>query len=172
MKEEIKHLRFLVKKSKELLEKQVAAYRQQHTYSGTIIGITFIFIPFFISGVQDSLMIIRLISIIPILLFFYGLLLLLSIFRAQSLGQAFVMDEFEELVKKTYKDTLLYFIEANTRSYRQNKIIVERANKRYDTGIRLTIVATLFSIVLLLITTFGKIPRTPVKVPAALEKTE
>ena len=38
--DELKHLEFLATKSKELIEKQVNSYRQQHSYASTIIGVT------------------------------------------------------------------------------------------------------------------------------------
>ena len=44
MDDEIRQLRFLVRKSAELLDKELGSFRQQHNYAGTIIGITFIFV--------------------------------------------------------------------------------------------------------------------------------
>lgn len=38
--EDLKHLEFLAVNSKEIIEKQVDSYRQQHSYVGTIIGVT------------------------------------------------------------------------------------------------------------------------------------
>ena len=165
MDDEIRQLRFLVRKSAELLDKELGSFLQQHNYAGTIIGITFIFVPFFISGLSDALPVIRVIAIVPIVLFFWGLLLLLSIFRAKSTGQAFIWDEYDNLLKSSYRETLLYFIKANTQTHERNKKIIFESHKKYDTGIKLTIVAMLISIVLLLISTFNKMPKTPFKAP-------
>ncbi|MEO7046409.1 MAG: hypothetical protein ABI091_13950 [Ferruginibacter sp.] len=52
--EDLQHLEFLAVNSKEIIEKQVDSYRQQHSYAGTIIGATALFIPFFLSGMGIS----------------------------------------------------------------------------------------------------------------------
>ena len=40
MEEDLRNLEFLANNSKEVIEKQVDSYRQQHSYAGTIIGFT------------------------------------------------------------------------------------------------------------------------------------
>ena len=52
--EDLKHLEFLAENSKEIIEKQVDSYRQQHSYAGTIIGATALFIPFFLSSLENT----------------------------------------------------------------------------------------------------------------------
>jgi hypothetical protein len=65
---------------------------------------------------------------------------------------------------KPFKEILLYEIQANTRAYTLNKVITERGNKRYTTGIRLTTIALLISIVLMMVNKFIIIEETPTKV--------
>ena len=67
--EDLKHLEFLAVNSKEIIEKQVDSYRQQHSYAGTIIGATALFIPFFLSSLDNSFRVIQFALIIPIALF-------------------------------------------------------------------------------------------------------
>lgn len=154
--DDLKKLEFLAEKSKELIEKQVSSYRQQHSYAGTIIGITSLFIPFFISGLSDSYKAIQLISLLPITLFIWSTLIMLSNLMSRPLDQAFSVNKYQELVNKPYKDVILYEIGANTCSYRDNKIITQKANKKYNFGVILAIAGIIISIILLLTNNFFK----------------
>jgi hypothetical protein len=63
--EDLKNLEFLAVNSKEIIEKQVDSYRQQHSYAGTIIGATALFIPFFLGSLDGTSQVIQFISIVP-----------------------------------------------------------------------------------------------------------
>src|SRR5580693_6763175 len=139
--EDLKHLEFLAVNSKEIIEKQVDSYRQQHSYAGTIIGATALFIPFFLGSFDGTSQVIQYISIAPITFFIFAILLMLSIFRTKPLDQAFNVTKYRELLTKTYKEILLSEIEANAHSYTINNIITEKGNKRYSMGVSLTIIA-------------------------------
>ena len=89
---------------------------------------------------------------------------MLSIFRTKPLDQAFNVTKYKDLQVKTYKEILLFEIDANTHSYTLNKIITEKGNMRYSRGVSLTIIALLFSIVLILVNKFIKIETVPTKV--------
>lgn len=162
--EDMRNLEFLAGNSKEVIEKQVDSYRMQHSYAGTIIGATALFIPFFLGSFDGTARIIQFISIIPIAFFIYAILLMLSIFRSQPLDQAFNEVKYRQLLDKTYKEILLFEIEANTRAYVMNKVITGKGNKKYSIGVGLTIIALLFSIVLILVNKFIKIEKEPAKV--------
>jgi Na+/melibiose symporter-like transporter len=162
--EDLKNLEFLANNSKEIIEKQVDSYRQQHSYAGTIIGATALFIPFFLGSFDGTSQIVQFISIVPIACFIYAILLMLSIFRTKLLDQAFNVTKYKELLTKTYKEILLSEIEANSHSYNINKKTTEKGNKRYSRGVSLTIIALLFSIVLILVNKFIGIEKVPVKV--------
>ncbi len=162
--EDLKHLEFLAINSKEVVEKQVDSYRQQHSYAGTIIGATALFIPFFLNSLDSTLIWMQLIIIIPTVLFISALLLMLSIFRSKPLDQAFSVVKYKDLLNKTYKEILLYEIKANSNSYLLNKKITEKGSKMYDTGIRLTTIALIISIVLILVDKFIMIEKVPTKV--------
>jgi hypothetical protein len=162
--EDLRHLEFFATNSKEIVEKQVDSYRQQHSYAGTIIGVTALFIPFFLSSLVGTFHIIQIVSVVPITLFIWAILLMLSIFRTKPLDQAYNVEKYQELLAKPYKEILLSEIAANTSSYSKNKIITEKGNKNYTTGVRLTTIALLVSIILLFANQFIKIEKTPAKV--------
>lgn len=164
VEEDLRHIEFLTNNSKEVIEKQVGSYRQQHSYAGTIIGFTVLFIPFFLNSLGNSNQILQLISIVPIALFIIAILLMLSIFRSKPLDQALSVTKYKDLLSKTYKEILLYEIEANKISYIKNNVLTIRGNKRYMQGIVLTSVAILIAIILLLINTFIAIENVPTKV--------
>ena len=162
--EDLKNLEFLASNSKEIIEKQVDSYRQQHSYAGTIIGVVVLFIPFFLSSFDTTFKITQYISIIPIALFIWAILLMLSIFRTKPLDQAFSVNNYQDYLNNTYKDILLNEIESNTNSYNRNLIITDRGSKRYTIGVSLTTIAFLISIVLLLANQFIKMEKGPTKV--------
>ena len=162
--ENLKPLEFLALNSKEIVEKQVDSYRQQHSYAGTIIGVTVLFIPFFLNGLDGTSQITQYIAIAPIALFIWSILLMLSIFRSKPLDQAFAVTKYQEFLTKTYKEILLNEIESNSHSYTKNKVITEKGNRRYTMGVSTTTLALLIAIVLLLANQFIKIEKGPTKV--------
>jgi hypothetical protein len=164
MEEDLRNYEFLALNSKEIIEKQVDSYRQQHSYAATIIGFTVLFIPFFLNSLDGSNQILQLISILPIALFIGSILMMLSIFRGKPLDQALSVTKYKELLAKTYKEILLFEIEANKNSYLKNNAATLKANKRYMQGVGLTTIAILSSIILLLISTFMAIEKAPTKV--------
>jgi hypothetical protein len=166
--DDLRPLEFLAINSKEIIEKQVDSYRQQHSYAGTIIGVTVLFIPFFLNGLNGTSNVMQFIAILPISLFIWAILLMLSIFRTRPLDQAFTVTKYKDLQDKTYKEILLYEIEANTTSYNKNKVFTEIGSRRYTNGVRLTTVAIIIAIVLMLSNKFIAI-ETPTKVQVVKE---
>ncbi|MBL0103162.1 MAG: hypothetical protein IPP51_05050 [Bacteroidetes bacterium] len=162
--EDLRSFEFLALDSKEIIEKQVASHRQQHSYAGTIIGFTVLFIPFFLNNLSSANQVLQLISIIPVALFIGSILLMLSIFRGKPLDQALSVSKYNVLLAKNYKEILLYEIEANKTSYLKNNSTTQYGNKRYSQGIGLTTIAILLSITLLLVSTFMEIEKAPTKV--------
>ena len=162
--EDLKNLEFLALNSKEIIEKQVDSYRQQHTYAGTIIGATALFIPFFLGGFDGTSRVVQFISIVPIAFFILAILLMLSIFRTKPLDQAFNVSKYKDLLGETYKQILLFEIQANVHAYTVNRIVTEKGNRRYSKGISLTIIALLSSILLILVNKFVPINKAPTKV--------
>ena len=162
--EDVQHLEFLAVNSKEIIEKQVDSYRQQHSYAGTIIGAIALFIPFFLSSLNETFRVIQFCLVVPIALFIWSILLLLSIFRTKPLDQAFSVAKYKNLLTKTFKEILLYEIDANTHSYTINIITTEKGNKRYANGIRLATIALMMSIVLMMANKFFTIEKAPTKV--------
>ena len=170
--EDLRYLEFFAINSKEIVEKQVDSYRQQHSYAGTIIGVTALFIPFFLNSLVGTFHVIQFISVVPIALFIWAILLMLNIFKTKPLDQSYNVEKYQALINKSYKEILLSEIEANTNSYNKNKIITEKGNKNYITAVRLTTIALLVSIVLLFANQFFKIEKVPTKVQVVnLKKT-
>ncbi len=110
LEEDLKLFEFLANNSKEIIEKQVDSYRQQHSYAGTIIGFTVLFIPFFLNSLDGTNQILQFISILPIALFIGSILLMLSIFRGKLIDQALSVTKYKELLTKSYKEILLFEI--------------------------------------------------------------
>jgi hypothetical protein len=162
--EDLRHLEFFAVNSKEIVEKQVDSYRQQHSYAGTIIGATALFISFFLSSLTGTFIVIQFVSVVPITLYIWAILLMLYIFRTKPLDQAYNVEKYQVLLTKTYKEILLNEIEANAGSYIKNKIITEKCNKNYIRAVRLTTIALIFSIVLLFANQFFKIEKVPTRV--------
>lgn len=162
--EDVKHLEFLAVNSKEIIEKQVDSYRQQHSYAATIIGASALYITFFLSGMDGNIQVIQLISIIPILLFIWSILLLLSIFRTKPLDQAISAEKYIVLMTKTLKEILVYEIQANTTSFKLNLKSTERVAKQYNFAIKLVTIALLSSFVLMMANKFITIEKVPIKV--------
>jgi len=161
--EDLRHLEFIANNSKEILEKQVDSYQQQHSYAGTIIGITALFIPFFLNSLVRTYHIIQFASVVPIALFIWVILLMLNIFRTKPLEQAYNVEKYQVLLTKTYEEILLNEIEANSKSYCKNKTIIEKGNKNYIKAVKLITIALLFSIVLLFANQFFKIEKVPIR---------
>lgn len=172
MIEDLRALEFLANNSKEIIEKQVDSYRQQHTYAGTIIGFTVLYIPFFLNSLEKSTQILQVISIVPIAIFIGSILLMLRIFRGKALDQALSVVKYKELLTKSYKEILHYEIEANKASYLKNNLITKQGNKKYMQGAGLTTIAIIISIVLLLVSTFLSIEKAPTKVQVVNTKAQ
>ncbi len=164
LEEDLRNYEFLALNSKEIIEKQVDSYRQQHSYAATIIGFTVLFIPFFLNSLDGTNQILQWISILPIVLFISSILLMLSIFRGKPLDQAFSVKKYQELLVKTYKETLVFEIEANKSSYSKNELITIKGNNRYMQGVALTTMAILIAIILLVVNTFIAIEKSPTKI--------
>ena len=162
--EDLRQYEFLAQNSKEIIEKQVDSYRQQHSYAGTIIGFTVLFIPFFLNSLDGTNQILQFISILPIALFIGSILMMLNLFRGKPLDQALTDTKYKELLTKSYKEILLFEIEANKTSFIKNNFMTTKANKLYAQGVGLTTIAILISIILLLVSTFMAIEKVPVKV--------
>lgn len=159
--EDIRHIEFLAKKSTDFIDKQISAYRQKQSNSGTIMAIISLFIPFFLSGLDEAYSCIKLLAIVPIALFVWGIFLFIEVLRSRTLDQGFHTDKFQELANlNNYKNVLLYEIGANKSSFDDNQKIVKRANSSFNVGIRVILIAVLVSIILLLTNQFIK----PIKI--------
>ena len=161
---DLKDLEFLAKKSGELLDKQITSYRQKHTNSGAIITILALFIPFFLNGLDDSFLIIKIFAIVPIILLLWAIILLIQVLRTRPLDQGFHVDKLEELVNKSYEDILLYEIGANKGSFLDNQKISQNSNNKFNRAIRLTVISIIISTSLLMTNKFNRPVKEPISV--------
>ena len=147
---EIKDLEFLAEKSKEFIDKQISAYRHKHANAGSVIAIIALFIPFFLNGLSDSFLLVKIFAIIPIGLFLIAIKYLLDVLKTKSLDQGFHPDTFDSLVNKNnYEEVLLYEIGANRCSFKDNEKITLQANKKFNFGLRVTLISVFVSIIIL-----------------------
>jgi hypothetical protein len=162
------NLEFLAVKSKELIDKQIASYRQQHTTASSIIAIVALFIPLFLGGLTDSYEWIQYASVLPVLLFLIATcFLLFHVFLSRSLSQALNFDEFQRLVNANdLEKTLLFEIGANRSSFQDNKSILRSRNRYYNISVNLTILGIVISVVLLMLNKFFKPlrPKEPIQI--------
>lgn len=149
MKNDLKDLEFLATKSKELIERQVASYRQHHSNSGIIMTVLALFIPFFLNGLGDSYLIIRILAIIPTGILIWAIILLIQVLRSRPLYQGANFRLIDELVNDSYENILLSEIGANKDSFHDNEQITEKYNSQYNFAIKLTLVAIVLSTLLL-----------------------
>ena len=149
-----KDLEFLAAKSAIFIEKQVTSYRQKHANSGTVITVIALFIPFFLVGLDESYLIIKILSVLPILLLLWAIILLINILRTKSLDHGFKVDKFDSFVNEKYESILLYEIGANKSSFNDNEKILDITNKNYNFAIRLTVISIIISTILLVYNKF------------------
>lgn len=148
---DFKDLEFLAERGRELLDRQISSYRTNHTKAGTVIGISSVFMPIFLFIIEKSPVLIQVLSIIPIVIFMYSIILMINILRSKPLDQGFNQNQFDKLVNQKYESILLYEIGAKKDSITDNQKITEKQNKKFNKGLIATIVAIFFSISLLII---------------------
>jgi hypothetical protein len=154
--EDLKELEYLAIKSKELLEKQVNSYRQRHNNSGTIITVLALFVPFFLNGLDNSYLIIKLLSLIPIGFLILAIVFLIQVLSSKPLYQGLNFPLIDLLVNYSYEDILLNEIGANKDSFNDNQIITADSNSKYNKAIKFTQIAIISSSLLLLSNQFFK----------------
>lgn len=77
------------------------------------MAIISLFIPFFLSGLDDAFLWVQLISVVPIGLFVYGIFSFIEVLKSRPLDQGFHTKKFQELADwNDYKKVLLYEIGA------------------------------------------------------------
>ncbi len=154
--ERIEKIKYLAEKSGQLLEKQIESYRQHRSNSGTIIGIIGVFIPFFLNGLADSYFEIKLLSLLPIAIFLWAIILFLRTLRAQPLDQSIAVKKFREIINKEPEDLLTFEIGVNIDSFEANTSITNRSVKTFNNAILLTAIGIIISVLLLVSNQFFK----------------
>jgi len=157
----LKDLEFLAAKSKEIIDKQIAAYRQKQTVAGFFIAIIALFIPLFMNGLDDAYFWIKASMLLPLGLFVTAICMLLShILLTKVLSQAIGFNRFQDLVDAAnYEKVLLTEIGANKSSFIDNETKTGRAYRYFNYSIIITIISIIISVVLLLANKFFKPPK-------------
>jgi hypothetical protein len=93
---------------KKLLKKRVGSYRQRHSYDGTIINATALFIPFFQDSLVGTFIVIQFISVVPITLFIWAILLMLNIFRTKPLALLNFSTMYHNKLKRNDEEVFLF----------------------------------------------------------------
>lgn len=149
-------LEFLASKSNEFIEKQINSYRHKHSNSGAIITIITLFVPFFINGLDNSILILKICSILPVTMLIWAIILFINILKTKSLDQGFSVNKFDELISKSYEEILIYEIGANRSCFIDNQKILDKTNVNYFFAIKLSVSAIILSSLLLLTNNFIK----------------
>lgn len=154
---EIKNLEFLVIKSRELLQEQLKAYENYTSKSGILISVSSLFIPFAISFTTTNEIgtKIKIISIFPVLLMIYSLLILLKVLKPKGLDHGFNFEQFEKLIPRKHSEVLLYEIGANKSSFKDNNKIVAKQSENFKKGVRYIMISSISLIILTVINSFS-----------------
>ena len=148
--ETLNKYKFLVEKSRILLQEQLKSYESAIIKAGILISIFGLLTPIaitFISG-TEILSIIKCLTIIPAVLMIIALLYLLSVLKPKGLDHGFNFEQFEDQIENTYKCLLLFEIGANRASYSHNIKIVNRQNRDLKSGIKFILSSAILIIII------------------------
>lgn len=143
-------IEYIATKSKELLSNQIDSYRSLHQKSAVLIAITAIFIPLFLFLIENSGFWIKISAAILIIPMIVGIILLILTLSARTLNQGYDESCFEDLINVKLKQIHKTEIAYNKYSIEQNDVILKSQNKKYNNGLKLIIIAIIFSICLML----------------------
>lgn len=149
------NIEFLVVKSRGLLQEQLKSYESANNKVGELISISALvpIVVTFISNSNSSL-IIRYLSILPIVLMVIALIYLLRVLMPKGLDHGFNFEQFDKQIDNTHKDLLLFEIGANRDSFKDNTKIVNNQNKNFKTGIKLIFTSAILFFVLVTVSLF------------------
>lgn len=111
-----------------------------------------IFIPFFISGLQNSVFWVKLGSILPLSGLTVCLINFVQILKTKSLDVGFHTDHLQNLANKKYEEVLLYEIGANKSSFEDNMLKLKKIDRIFHFNIKFTLISIIASTVILIIT--------------------
>lgn len=137
--ESVKNLEFLVVKSRDLLQEQFKSFESCNSKAGFLISISSLFIPISITFLtqNDFDCWAKIICVISIIISFTGICFLLKVTIPKGLDHGFNFNQFENQVKKPFKELLIYEISANKSSYVDNDRIVLKQNNDLKNGLKL-----------------------------------
>lgn len=161
---DLETLKAVAEKSKDLLASQIASYREKRSIVSTIIGLDTLFIPFYLSGMQDAYWWIKLLSAVPVILICVSIHYFIKIYHVISLEHGFNVKEYDDLVTQNHENFLLLEISTNRKSFKDNEERLEKIVTSYDRGVRCTVFAIGISVIILSLNLICSPPKEPTKV--------
>lgn len=154
--ETLDKLKFLVEKSRSLLQEQLKSYESAIIKAGVLISISALLTPIAITFISstETLPTIKYLTIIPAFLMIIALIYLLSVLKPKSLDHGFNFEQFENQIENTYKGLLLFEIGANREAYSDNIKIVNRQNRYLKTGIKYIVRSAILIIIIVIANLF------------------
>lgn len=153
-----KVLELLSERITGLIDTQSSIFDQTRQNSAAILTLLAVFLPFFLNGLDDALLWIKYLSLLPTALILISMFLFLVIFRTQQIERGIGVHKFPELVNKSYQEVRLFDLGASMGSYNDNKPIVSYMRSLYSIALTITYAAVLSSAIVLLINKFDNPP--------------
>lgn len=156
MSADLESIKLVTEKSREIIIAQISSFREKRSIVATIIGLDTLFIPFYLSGLQEAHLLVKCASLFPIIIICISLYYFLKIYHIVGLDHGLAVSTYDNLVNKAHIDVLLDELSTNRESFLQNEKKLEKINSSYQRGVNLTIVAVILSIIVLSLNLFCK----------------
>ena len=88
--------------------------------------------------------------LLTLFFFVWSTYLMIQILRSRLLDQGIAPDEYENLINSDFESALLFSIGINKDSFRENRIITDKQNSRFNNGFILLLLGVGISIALIL----------------------
>ncbi|MBN8694100.1 MAG: hypothetical protein J0L69_12970 [Bacteroidetes bacterium] len=161
---DIETAKYLAEKSNQMIERQISSYRDKRSVASTIMGLCTLFIPFYLSGLFDSLFWIQIVAIFPLILVVLAIFFLLKIYYMNSLEQGLALSKYDEAINKKHDEAILFEIAVNRDCYNANRPILDGATKNYEKGLSLTKWGIGLSIIVLSLNLYFRPSNNPEKI--------
>lgn len=147
--EAIKKLHHIALKSSERLNSQSSTFKHNHTKATTLIGAIAIFIPLYFNIIKDVNTTFQYLSIIPILLICFSLFIAFKVLLPKKMAYGFKTEKYNDLIKKSFKDNLLFEIGINNKAFDKNFDVIEKQSSNLKNGIILLGISIFLTLVIL-----------------------
>ena len=148
--ENIDKLNHLATKSNERLKELSSTFTHNHSKATTLISAIAIFLPLFLNLIKNASLIIMSFSTIPIVLMFISLYYILKVLIPTKIAYGCKTNKYDELIKKSLSENLLYEIGINNKAFDKNESIVSKQNKRLKRGIIFIAISLFLSLIMII----------------------